>query len=153
MQPQGLLSDRDSFLNRSKEHDPVDGSSGTDGAMSLLPMGAEPAPPQGATGPSLGPFSFALQRENLIQPGRRRAGGWCEPPSSPKCGTCTFVLITQCLATCSRQQRAAVTGDRAGGSHSQPQPVTRAPSGARVETMAAGLLKVKQKPLWEGAEM
>lgn len=121
--------------------------------MSLLPMGAEPASLQGATGPSLGPFSFALQHENLIQPGCRQAGGWCAPSLSSKCGTCTFVLITRCLATRSRQRRAAVTGDRAGGSHSRPQPVTCTPSGARVETMAAELLKVQQKPLLEGAVM
>lgn len=68
--------------------------------------------------PSLGPFLLVLQCENPIQPGHRQAGGWWEPPSSPECGTCTFVLITHCLVTRSRQPRAIITGDSAGGSHS-----------------------------------
>lgn len=151
MQPQVLPSDRDSFLNRSKEHDPADGSGGTDGATSLLPMGAAPASSQGDAEPSLGPFLLSLQCENLIQQGCRWAGGWCEPPSSPKCGTCTFVLITRCPVIRSRQRRAAATGDSAGGSHSRPQLMTRGLSGARIETMAAELPKAQQTPPWEGA--
>lgn len=106
-------------------------------------------PPRGE--PSLGPFLLSLQCENLIQPGRRQAGGWCEPPSSPKCGTCTFVLITWCLAIRSRQRRAAVTGGSAGGSHSQLQLMTRAPSSAGIGMMAAELPKAQRKPAWEGA--
>jgi len=141
MQPQVLPSDRDSFLNRSKERDPADGSGGTGGAMSLLPRGAAPASPQAATEPSLGPALLSSQCENPIQPGHRRAGGWCEPPSSPECGTCTFVLITRCLAIRSRPRRAAVTGNSAGGSHSRPRLMTRAPSSAGTETKAAELLK------------
>lgn len=119
-QPHILPCDRHSFLKRSKEHDPTDGSSRTDGAMLLLPMEAAPASPQASTEPSLEPFLPSLQCANLIQPG----DSWREPPSSSKCGTCTFILMTWCLAIRSWQRRATVMGHSAGGSHSQPQLMT-----------------------------
>lgn len=97
-QPHILPSGRASFLKRSKEHDATDRSSRTDGAMLLLPMEAAPAFPQACTEPSLEPFLLSLQCANLIQLGDGRAGGRHEPPSSSKCGTCTFILMTWCLA-------------------------------------------------------
>lgn len=153
MQPRLLPSDRFSFPSRSKERDPTDGSGGTDGAMTLLPKRAAPASPQGAAEPLVGLILLSWQCGNLIQPGRRRAGGWCEPPSSSKSGTCTFALITRCPAIRSRQRRAAVMGDSTGGSHRRPQLMSRTVSGARRETTAAELPKARQKPPWEGAAL
>lgn len=123
-QPHILPSDRDSFLKICKEHDPTDGNSRTDGAMLLLPTEAAPASPQASTEPSLEPVLLSLQFADLIHLGDGRAGGRRELPSSSKCGTCTFILMTWCLAIRSRQQRAAVMGHSAGGSHSQPQLMT-----------------------------
>lgn len=79
-QPHIQPSDRDSFLKRSKEHDPTDGSSRTDGAVLLLPMEAAPASPQARTEPSLEPFLLSLRCARLIEEGDGQAGGWREAP-------------------------------------------------------------------------
>lgn len=77
--------------------------------MLLLPMEAAPASPQASTEPSLEPFLLSLQHANLIQLGDRQAGGQREPPSSSKCGTCTFILMTWCLAIHSGEPPSWVT--------------------------------------------